>query len=134
LYKAPSESDFQPDGRESPGDRWAAEIPVTGCPIDYGRLIKMPIYEYECTKCGTIEEALQKFSDKPLTRCRHCKGKLTKLVSQSTFHLKGSGWYATDYANKSKSSGKPSKKTKQSKTDGEKSSSSGSDNKKAASE
>ena len=94
----------------------------------------MPIYEYECTKCGTIEEALQKFSDRPLTKCRHCKGKLTKLVSQSTFHLKGSGWYATDYANKSKSSGKPSKKTKQSKTDEKKSSNSGSDNKKAASD
>ena len=61
----------------------------------------MPIYEYECTKCGNIAEALQKFSDKPLTRCGHCKGKLTKLVSQSTFHLKGTGWYVTDYANKS---------------------------------
>lgn len=64
----------------------------------------MPIYEYECTRCGSIEEALQKFSDKPLTKCRHCRGKLTKLVSQSTFHLKGSGWYVTDYAKKSKSS------------------------------
>jgi putative FmdB family regulatory protein len=94
----------------------------------------MPIYEYECTKCGNIAEALQKFSDKPLTRCRHCKGKLTKLVSQSTFHLKGSGWYVTDYANKSKDSDKPSKKEKQSKSAESKSSGSGSDNKKAASE
>ncbi len=76
----------------------------------------MPIYEYECTQCGSIEEALQKFSDKPLTRCRHCKGKLNKLVSQSTFHLKGSGWYATDYANKSKNSDKPAKKAKKSKS------------------
>jgi putative FmdB family regulatory protein len=62
----------------------------------------MPIYEYQCKKCGTIEEALQKFSDKPLSKCKHCSGKLHKLVSQSSFHLKGSGWYVTDYANKSK--------------------------------
>ena len=94
----------------------------------------MPIYEYECTKCGNIEEALQKFSDKPLARCAHCKGKLTKLVSQSTFHLKGSGWYVTDYANKPKKSEKPSKKETQSKSTESKSSGSGSDSKKAASD
>ena len=62
----------------------------------------MPIYEYECTQCGSMEEALQKFSEKPLTTCNHCSGKLRKLVSQSSFHLKGTGWYVTDYANKSK--------------------------------
>ena len=62
----------------------------------------MPIYEYECSKCGEIEEILQQFSDKPLKKCRHCSGKLQKLISQSTFHLKGSGWYVTDYASKSK--------------------------------
>ena len=60
----------------------------------------MPIYEYECTSCGRIEEAFQKFSDKPLKKCKHCSGKLHKLISQSTFHLKGSGWYVTDYAKK----------------------------------
>ena len=77
----------------------------------------MPIYEYECTKCGNIEEALQKFSDKPLSKCRHCAGKLHKLVSQSTFHLKGTGWYVTDYADKSKKTDKPSKeKTEESKS------------------
>lgn len=63
----------------------------------------MPIYEYECTKCGTIEEAIQKFSDRPLNKCKHCSGKLHKLVSHSSFHLKGTGWYVTDYANKSNS-------------------------------
>lgn len=63
----------------------------------------MPLYEYECTKCGRIEEALQKFSDRPLTKCQHCSGKLHKMISQSSFHLKGSGWYVTDYANKSRS-------------------------------
>ena len=64
----------------------------------------MPIYEYECTKCGGVVEALQKCSDRPLRTCKQCSGKLQKLVSHSTFHLKGSGWYATDYADKSKSS------------------------------
>ena len=64
----------------------------------------MPIYEYECTKCGRVKEAWQKFSDKPLISCEHCSGKLHKLISQSAFHLKGTGWYATDYADKSKSS------------------------------
>jgi putative FmdB family regulatory protein len=68
----------------------------------------MPIYEYQCSKCGNIEEAIQKFSDKPLSKCRRCSGRLSRLISQSTFHLKGSGWYVTDYANKSKSpSSKP---------------------------
>lgn len=70
----------------------------------------MPIYEYQCSKCGNIEDAIQKFSDKPLSKCRHCSGRLHKLISQSTFHLKGSGWYVTDYANKAKnSSTKPPK-------------------------
>jgi putative FmdB family regulatory protein len=70
----------------------------------------MPLYEYECTKCGKVEEAFQHFSDKPLSKCRHCSGKLHKLISQSAFHLKGSGWYVTDYANKSNtSSSKPQK-------------------------
>ena len=63
----------------------------------------MPLYEYECAKCGRIEEALQKLSDRPLTKCRYCSGRLHKLISQSSFHLKGSGWYVTDYANKSRS-------------------------------
>jgi len=94
----------------------------------------MPIYEYECSKCGQIEEALQKFSDKPLTKCRHCSGKLNKLVSQSTFHLKGSGWYVTDYAAKSQDSAKPSEKTKENKSDGAKSSGSESASPKTPSE
>ena len=71
----------------------------------------MPIYEYECTKCGRIKEALQKFSDKPLKKCHHCSGKLHKLVSQSSFQLKGTGWYVTDYADSpKKSSPNPEKK------------------------
>jgi len=58
---------------------------------------EMPVYEYQCKECGQIEEALQKISESPLETCSHCKGHLKKLISQSTFHLKGTGWYVTDY-------------------------------------
>jgi putative FmdB family regulatory protein len=64
----------------------------------------MPVYEYECKKCKKITEAMQKFSDAPLTQCPHCTGQLRKMISQSSFHLKGSGWYVTDYARKGDSS------------------------------
>ncbi len=64
----------------------------------------MPIYEYECSKCGRLDEVIQKFSDKPLTKCKYCSGKLHKLISHSSFHLKGTGWYITDYAGKSRGS------------------------------
>jgi putative FmdB family regulatory protein len=64
----------------------------------------MPIYEYRCTSCGHELEALQKFSDAPLADCPACNSAtLTKLISAAGFHLKGSGWYATDF----KGSGKP---------------------------
>lgn len=63
----------------------------------------MPIYEYECLKCGKTTEAMQKFSDAPLSECDHCNGELRKLISMSTFHLKGAGWYTTDYAGKNQS-------------------------------
>lgn len=58
----------------------------------------MPIYEYECTECGNIEEVVQKMSDAPLTRCKKCSGTLRKLISHSSFHLKGGGWYADAYS------------------------------------
>lgn len=80
----------------------------------------MPIYEYECTNCGRIEEVLQKMSDKPLRKCRYCSGKLHKLVSHSSFHLKGTGWYVTDYARKSSGAGaksEPGKESSASKTE-----------------
>lgn len=60
----------------------------------------MPIYEYECKKCGHQMEVFQMFSDPPLCKCEVCNGKVRKLISQNTFHLKGSGWYVTDYASK----------------------------------
>lgn len=57
----------------------------------------MPIYEYECPDCGVVE-ALQGINDNPLTKCPECnKRKVKKLISESSFHLKGSGWYVTDY-------------------------------------
>jgi putative FmdB family regulatory protein len=57
----------------------------------------MPIYEYQCTECGKNFEIFQKISDEPLTQCKVCRGRLTKLISNCAFHLKGTGWYVTDY-------------------------------------
>ncbi len=62
----------------------------------------MPIYEYSCDKCGNVVERIQKFSDPLLTEHEGCGGTLTKLISRSAFHLKGDGWYVTDYARKDK--------------------------------
>ena len=63
----------------------------------------MPIYEYECLKCGNHMEVMQKMSDEPLTKCPKCKAnKLEKIFSQTAFQFKGSGWYVTDYSGKSK--------------------------------
>ena len=78
----------------------------------------MPIYEYECTKCGAHVEAFQKVSDKPLTRCRKCRGKLEKKLSAPAIQFKGTGWYVTDYANKTTKGGKSeSESTSESKSD-----------------
>lgn len=60
----------------------------------------MPIYEYKCRKCGKQFEAFQGITDPELKNCRFCKGRVNKLVSLSSFSLKGSGWYATDYGGK----------------------------------
>ncbi len=57
----------------------------------------MPVYEYQCSGCGKTFEMFQKISEKPLTECKECKGKLSKLISNCAFHLKGTGWYVTDY-------------------------------------
>lgn len=60
----------------------------------------MPIYEYRCASCGHELEALQKLSEAPLRECPACqKPALTKKVSAAGFHLKGSGWYVTDFRN-----------------------------------
>ncbi len=59
----------------------------------------MPIYEYQCRKCGTFE-VTQRITDDPLGRCPTCRAKVAKLISNTSFQLKGSGWYVTDYAGK----------------------------------
>ncbi len=74
----------------------------------------MPIYEYQCTKCGEVFEAFQKITDEPLTQCKFCNSKVEKLISHSSFQLKGSGWYLTDYARRSSSSALDKPKTSES--------------------
>ena len=66
----------------------------------------MPIYEYECQQCGKVFETIRKFSDPRLTECL-CEEKapVTKLISAAAFHLKGTGWYATDFRDKGKKDG-----------------------------
>ena len=60
----------------------------------------MPIYEYQCKKCGKQFEAFQGITEPDLKTCKFCKGKVHKMMSLSSFSLKGTGWYATDYAGK----------------------------------
>jgi putative FmdB family regulatory protein len=71
----------------------------------------VPIYEYQCTKCGETFEAFQKITDEPLSNCKFCQSKVEKLISHTSFQLKGSGWYLTDYAHKSSSSNSAEKST-----------------------
>ncbi len=59
----------------------------------------MPIYEYECSECDKVMEVQQRISDSPLETCPDCGGKVKKLVSMSSFQLKGGGWYADGYSN-----------------------------------
>jgi putative FmdB family regulatory protein len=62
--------------------------------------VPMPIYEYQCKACGHTFDTIQSFSEEPLTDCPVCKEPaLKKLVSAAAFHLKGSGWYVTDFKN-----------------------------------
>jgi putative FmdB family regulatory protein len=75
----------------------------------------MPIYEYRCAACGKEHEVLQKVSERPLTKCPSCgKPKLQKMLSAAGFQLKGSGWYATDFKNKSS---KPAEKKSEAKAE-----------------
>ncbi|MBV8070805.1 MAG: zinc ribbon domain-containing protein [Acidobacteriaceae bacterium] len=71
----------------------------------------MPLYEYQCEKCGDLFEAMQKFSDEPLTVHDKCGGPVHRLLSAPALQFKGSGWYITDYAraNKAGSNGSPGK-------------------------
>ena len=78
----------------------------------------MPIYEYECEKCGNRFEQIQKFSDPPLDTCPKCGGHVHKMLSAPAFQFKGTGWYVTDYAKSVKTESKETKPTPESaKTD-----------------
>src|SRR4026209_1988762 len=81
----------------------------------------MPIYEYECRKCGALSEVFQKMDAKAPTKCRKCGGKLDKKISAPAIQFKGSGWYVTDYAGKTtkseKSESESSTDSKSEKTD-----------------
>jgi putative FmdB family regulatory protein len=65
----------------------------------------MPLYEYECKKCGHRFEKIQKFSDKMVKTCPECGGQVEQMISAPAVQFKGSGWYVTDYAKKSSSPG-----------------------------
>jgi putative FmdB family regulatory protein len=65
----------------------------------------MPLYEYECKKCGHRFEKIQKFSDKMVKKCPRCGGQVEQMISAPAVQFKGSGWYVTDYAKKSTSPG-----------------------------
>jgi putative FmdB family regulatory protein len=65
----------------------------------------MPLYEYECKKCGHRFEKIQKFSDKMVKKCPECGGQVEQMISAPAVQFKGSGWYVTDYAKKSSSPG-----------------------------
>ncbi len=76
----------------------------------------MPLYEYECKKCGHRFEKIQKFSDKMVKKCPECGGQVEQMISAPAVQFKGSGWYVTDYAKKpssgASSSGDSSSKEK----------------------
>ncbi|MFZ1142597.1 MAG: zinc ribbon domain-containing protein [Candidatus Sulfotelmatobacter sp.] len=68
----------------------------------------MPLYEYECKKCGHRFEKIQKYSDKMVKKCPDCGGQVEQMISAPAVQFKGSGWYVTDYARKSSSPGSSS--------------------------
>lgn len=79
----------------------------------------MPIYEYECGSCGDRHEFIQKFSEGPKKKCPSCgERKLRRLVSAAAFHLKGSGWYVTDFRDKDKKKANGEGKKADEKSDG----------------
>ena len=61
----------------------------------------MPLYEYQCKKCGHRFERIQRFSDPLVKKCPECGGKVEQVLSAPAVQFKGSGWYVTDYAKKS---------------------------------
>jgi len=76
----------------------------------------MPLYEYQCKKCGHRFERIQRFSDPLVKKCPECGGKVEQLLSPPAVQFKGSGWYVTDYAKKA-SAGSSSKSESETKSD-----------------
>ncbi|MCW5203579.1 zinc ribbon domain-containing protein [Desulfobulbus sp. US1] len=70
----------------------------------------MPIYEYECPACEKVFEVHQGINDNPLTSCSVCGGDVKKIVSMSSFHLKGGGWYSDGYASGASAQGSAANK------------------------
>lgn len=64
----------------------------------------MPIYEYECSSCCTVFEVFQRMTEGPVTVCPDCSGPVKKLMSQSSFQLKGGGWYSDGYCSQTNNS------------------------------
>ena len=62
----------------------------------------MPLYEYECQKCGRRTEKIENVDGPHLRKCPHCGGKVERLVTAPAIQFKGAGWYVTDYAKKSR--------------------------------
>jgi len=77
----------------------------------------MPLYEYECAKCGHRAEVIQRVGDGPIGPCSECGEEMKRLLSAPSFQFKGSGWYVTDYARKSGASEEPVKPKKSKSTD-----------------
>ncbi|MBI4826231.1 MAG: zinc ribbon domain-containing protein [Nitrospirae bacterium] len=80
----------------------------------------MPIYEYKCTKCKEVFEVIQKINDEPLSKCGECGGKLKKMITNTSFVLKGSGWYVTDYPSENRDKAMKAKKSADQKKDSKK--------------
>src|SRR5713101_5380732 len=72
----------------------------------------MPLYEYKCETCGEVFEVIQKFSDTPVAVHEKCGGKVNRLISRSSLHFKGSGFYVNDYAKAGNGSKKSASDTK----------------------
>src|SRR6266478_5946681 len=89
----------------------------------------MPLYEYECKKCGHRFEKIQLFSDPMLKKCPECGGKVEQMISAPAVQFKGSGWYVTDYAKKGAGSGSNSESKSDSDGKGDSSKDSGSKDK-----
>lgn len=77
----------------------------------------MPLYEYQCEKCGSVFEKMQRFSDEPLTVHEDCGGAVHRLLTAPALQFKGTGWYITDYARGKSGSNGGASKSSESKTE-----------------